>query len=185
MIRVLMVDDRQLVRESVSRVLEEQHDIAVVATASDVSSALVMVEDMTPDVIVLSMRMSESMQLVQQVTSTFEKTRIVALGTGDEPGVTVLPDCSIDDLVTAIHQADHTRAGGPQAIAPLRLEGSRLTPREQEVACLIDQGFTNKEIARELNISVATAKSHVHRILGKLQVNDRGAVGGAVRRSTA
>lgn len=57
-----------------------------------------------------------------------------------------------------------------------------LTPREREIAALIDQGLSNKEIARRLSLSVLTVKNHVHRILGKLQVSRRGQAAARLRR---
>ncbi len=183
MIRTLIVDDRQLLRESLSLLLRESPHIVVVATARDVPSALAMVEDLSPDVMVLGMRMSGSTDLLRRVVASFETTRIVALGNCDEHDVTVLTDGSVQDLIGAIHQASHATASDPHAMAPLRLENSRLSPREQAVIHLIDQGLTNKEIANALHVSVSTVKTHIHSILDKLQVSGRGEVVAALRRS--
>lgn len=183
MIRTLIVDDRQLLRESLFLLLRESTHIVVVATARDVASALAMVADLTPDVMVLGMRMSGSTELVRKVLARFEATRVVALGNCDEPGVTVLQDGSVQDLIAAIHQASHSTAADLEVMAPLRLEGARLSPREQAIVHMIDQGLSNKEIARALHVSVSTVKTHVHSILDKLQVSGRREAVTALRRA--
>ena len=108
-------------------------------------------------------------------------------------------DAPLDDLVTTIQRARRNELACSPAIAgtllqqvsllsarkPARLGVDELTGRERELAQLIIEGLSNKEIAARLNISVATVKSHVHHILDKLGVHRRGKVREAIRGTTA
>jgi DNA-binding NarL/FixJ family response regulator len=108
----------------------------------------------------------------------------------------VLRDGTVDDLVATIESASRgeLRCSAKIAAALLRRvadlaterdiskTNARLTRREQENACLVEEGLSNKEIAARLFIEVATVKNHVHNILEKLQVRTRGEAAAAVRR---
>lgn len=97
-------------------------------------------------------------------------------------------DSGLDELVSAIHTVAHDQAACSPSITTVMLgaiasglvvsqpEHPTLTPRERQVVRLLERGMSNKEIARQLDISVATVKNHVHNILAKLDLSNRGRV---------
>jgi DNA-binding NarL/FixJ family response regulator len=201
MIRVYVVDDQAMVRESFAAVLDAQPDITVVGCASDGAQAVAEVPVVTPDVVLMDIRMPtmDGLEASRILLSGATTTRIVVLTTFhvDEyvyaalrAGASgfLLKDAPAADLVHAVRVV----AAGDALLAPAvtrrlitTLVGSKpepwvrperlaeLTEREVQVLRLIAKGMSNLEIAVELVVSEHTVKTHVGRILTKLDVRDR------------
>ena len=143
MIRVLVADDQEMVREGFSALLDAQPDISVVGSAGDGVAAVGEVRRLRPDVVLMDVRMPE-MDGVDAVVSPSVTKRLLSRFLGEGGGE--LRDAAV-------------------------LEA--LTEREREVLVLIAKGLSNTEIARKLFLSEATVKTHVGRILAKLELRDR------------
>ncbi len=206
-IRVLIVGDIRLYREGLERVLRKAGRITVVATASGREEATQRVQALNPDVVLLDMAMSEAHVAVQEITHMAPYVKVVALTVPEidseviacaEAGVAgyVTRDGSLNDVIQSIDAVakGELRCSGRIAASLLRrvtalaAEGHTtglvecLTGRESRILELVERGLSNKEIARELCIEVATVKNHVHHILEKLGVHRRGEAAAVMRR---
>jgi len=177
---------------------------AVAGHAEGMSEMLELVP--RPDVAILDIGAGPGLSAARHFRAELPEVRLVALAIDDteesvvawaEAGVAgfVTRDTPLEGLMSTVEWA--ARGGiecSPRATAALvrRLASladrgvastrrPQLTPREREVVALIDQGLSNKQIARELHIELATVKNHVHSVLEKLQVERRGAAAAAVR----
>ncbi|WP_329053628.1 response regulator transcription factor [Amycolatopsis sp. NBC_01488] len=200
MIRVVVVDDQELMRVGFRMVLGAQADIDVVGEAGDGAQAIKMAEELRPDVVLMDVRMP----VLDGVEAT---KRIVAAGTarvlvmttfdldeyvysalqGGASGF-LLKDTQPGHLVSALRAVASGDAVVSPSVtrrlldrfvgtggAPMRdtAELDVLTDREREVLVLIAKGMSNLEIAEALFLSEATVKTHVGRILAKLELRDR------------
>jgi len=201
-IRIVLVANVRLYREGLAGELRSRPGIEVVGLAGDVDSALASVRASHPDVVLLDVRTPQAYDLVRAVREERRATEVVAFAVEEseqdiavcaEAGVTafVTYDVTVDGLASAITAAvSGELACSPRTAALLfrrlatlsnverRLRSehsalSTLTMRERDIALLLAAGRSNKEIARELVIEVATVKNHVHNILAKLQVTTR------------
>src|SRR3972149_1892352 len=198
-IKVLIVDDHQVVRQGLRTFLELQDDIVVVGEAGDGLQAVEMVQQHQPDVVLMDLVMPrlDGIAATRQVKSLAADVKVIALTsfTEDEkvfPAIQagassyLLKDVSPDELVEAIRAAyrgevrlhpDITRKlmeqVTRQTITAPDTAVEKLTGREVDVVRLVAQGRSNHEIAQELVISEKTVKSHISNILGKLQLQDR------------
>ena len=198
MTRVLVVGEIRLYRDGLADMLRAEPAIEVVATAAGADEAVRAMRELAPDVVLLDMAIPDNMWLVRALVEAVPGTRVVALAVPEierevlacaEAGVAgyVTRDGSIEDVVAAVESAargevvvsPRMAATLFQRVATLALERSpvniesRLTTRELEILDLIDQGLSNKEIARRLTIELSTVKNHVHNILDKLNVTRR------------
>jgi DNA-binding NarL/FixJ family response regulator len=202
MIRVVLVDDQALVRSGLRALLANSDDIQVVGEASDGGEAVAVVTRTQPDVVLMDVRMPgvDGISATQRITSDqrLSEVAIIMLTTFDEDdqifaairaGASgyLLKDAEPDDLREAIRvvaagdallSASITRkvmegiVSGPAGVADHgRL--SELTEREREVLVGVGRGRSNDEIAAEIHISPATARTYVSRILTKLGARDR------------
>ena len=202
MIRVLLADDQPLLRMGFRMVLEAHDGLEVIGEAADGNEAVAAAMELSPDVIVMDVRMPglDGIEATRRIVADRPDTRILILTTFDVDEYAVeglkagasgflLKDVLPAELVAAIH----TVAEGDAVVAPTvtrrlldrfirgdseqePVDGERLevlTAREREVLELIGLGQTNQEIASTLFLSEATVKSHVSRILGKLDLRDR------------
>lgn len=201
MIRVLLVDDQMLVRQGIRSLLELSDEVEVVHEAKDGRDALAAIEHDAPDVVLLDLRMpvldgiGTLRALAERgqpsppvlILTTFDDDTLVleALQAGAKGFL--LKDVSLEQLLEAIRTL-HTGGTFVQPTVTARiLEGlprlgdvpgefpttEALTDRELEVLRLMSGGYSNKEIARGLDMSEGTAKNHVSSILSKLGVRDR------------
>ncbi|MFC5907362.1 response regulator [Streptacidiphilus monticola] len=196
-IRVLLVDDHQVVRRGLRTFLEVQPDIEVVGEAADGAEGVAAAEELKPDVVLMDVKMPgtdgiEALQLLKEkgnpakvlvVTSfTEHRTLVPALRAG--AAGYVYKDVDPDALAGAIRSvhAGHVLLQPELAGALLSEDlsgrapqgrGGALTDREQEVLGLIADGRSNREIARSLHLSEKTVKTHVSNILMKLDLADR------------
>lgn len=198
-IKVLIVDDHQVVRQGLRTFLELQDDVLVVGEAGDGELAVEMVRQLNPNVVLMDLVMPhlDGISATRQVKSLGTEVKIIALTSFTEddkvfPAIQagassyLLKDVSPDDLVEAI-RAVHR--GEPrlhpdiarklmeqvahQVSSPRESHFEDLTERECDVINLIAQGCSNQDIANELVISEKTVKTHVSNILSKLQLEDR------------
>jgi DNA-binding NarL/FixJ family response regulator len=184
-IRVVVADDQQIVREGFGALLETQGDITVVGSAGDGAQAVRACREHAPDVVLMDVRMP--------VMDGIEATRRLAGG----PRVLILTTFDLDEYVYDALSAGASGflavrvvAAGEALLAPSvtrRLIGEfarqrprgrpasldELTPREIEVLRLVAEGLSNAEIAARLVVGDETVKTHVSRILFKLGLRDR------------
>ncbi|MFD0290830.1 response regulator [Streptomyces sp. NPDC127118] len=195
-IRVLLVDDHQVVRRGLRTFLEIQDDIEVVGEAADGAEGVAMTEELRPDVVLMDIKMPgtdgiEALRRLRElenpakvliVTSFTEQRTVVPALRAGASGY-VYKDVDPDALAGAIRSvyAGHVLLQPEVAGALLAQEdsgsgtgrGSTLTEREREVLGLIADGRSNREIARALVLSEKTVKTHVSNILMKLDLSDR------------
>uniref|UniRef100_A0AAU2V0H8 Response regulator transcription factor n=1 Tax=Streptomyces sp. NBC_00003 TaxID=2903608 RepID=A0AAU2V0H8_9ACTN len=201
-VRVLLVDDQPLVRSGLRVIMADHPDLEVVGEASTGAEGVQLVGDICPDVVVMDIRMPgmDGIEATRLITAGPATTRVLVLTTFDEDdhvygalraGASgfMVKDMALDDILAAIRVVAAgdaliapgvTRrliaefAGRPEAApapSPRLVEG--ITEREREVLTLVGRGRSNTEIAEDLFITVATAKSHVSRLLTKLGARDR------------
>ncbi|MFE0509957.1 response regulator [Streptomyces sp. NPDC058964] len=201
-IRVLIADDQQMVRQGFTVLLNTQPDIDVIGQAVDGRDAIAKVAELTPDVVLMDIRMPGlgGIEATRGITTDDPAVKVLVLTTFDldeyvyealRAGASgfLLKDASADKLAEAVRVV----AAGDALLAPgitrrliaefARLDGSRraplrqrvgdLTERETEVLALIAQGLSNAEIAEHLVVAEQTVKTHVGRILVKLGLRDR------------
>ncbi|GAA2742384.1 response regulator transcription factor [Kitasatospora cinereorecta] len=196
LIRVLLVDDHQVVRRGLRTFLEVQGDIEVVGEAADGAEAVARAAELGPDVVLMDLKMPgvdgiEALKLLKEqgstarvliVTSfTEHRTMVPALRAG--AAGYVYKDVDPEALAGAIRSvhAGHVLLQPELAEALLADDGPRapqgrggtLTDREREVLSHIADGRSNREIARALHLSEKTVKTHVSNILMKLDLADR------------
>lgn len=205
MIRVLIVSDIRLYREGLGEVLAQDGRLDVVGMTATSQDAVSKLDELMPDAVLLDKDVPGAFELIPRLASVAPKTKVVALGLTEtrrevlafaEAGVAayVCREASVEDLVKSVHAAVHDELFCSRRIAAALLQrvadlatrqptarAESLTRRERQVAELIDQGLTNKEIARRLYIETATVKNHVHSILDKLGVHTRGEAAAQLR----
>ena len=200
MIRVVVVDDQDMVRAGFAALLAAQDGIEVVGQAADGEAALTVCAETEPDVVLMDVRMPvlDGVEATARLLATPTQARVVVLTTFDiddyvysalRAGASgfLLKDATPEELVSAVRVV----AAGEALLAPTvtsRLIGhfarqpgmvgtppqlDALTPREREVLVLIARGLSNKEICARLVVAEQTVKTHVGRILGKLALRDR------------
>lgn len=192
-ITIVLADDHAVVRSGLRMLLEAEPDFEVVAEAGDAESAARYVRGHKPTVLMLDLNMpgEPSLQAIPGILTDSPGTQIVVLTMQDDPAFAreamragaigyVLKEAADDELVHAVRMAAagknylHPRLGAKlaaQADDPGR--GDRLTDREAEVLKLIALGFTNREIADQLYLSVRTVESHRAHIQQKLELTSR------------
>jgi DNA-binding NarL/FixJ family response regulator len=202
-VRVMIADDQAMVREAFSVLLDAQPGIDVVGTATDGLDAVARAAELRPDVIVMDIRMPRlnGIEATRRITAdpaldtrvlvltTFDLDEYVyeALRAGasgfllkDASGVQLAEairvahagDALLSPAVTRRLIAEFARLAGPRR-PPATVRADRLTERETEVLTLVAQGLSNAEIAQQLVLAEQTVKTHVGRILAKLQLRDR------------
>ncbi|WP_369134862.1 response regulator [Modestobacter sp. I12A-02662] len=202
MIRIVLVDDQELVRAGLRALAERDGDITVVGEAGTGRAGLSRVRELRPDVVLMDIRMPETdgLQATRDIVADpgLDDVRVLVLTTFDEDELVfeavragaagyLLKDVAPTDLRSAIRVV----AGGESLLSPavtgtvLRSLADRLraqvddaplqglTEREREVLALVGRGRSNEEIARELLLSPATARTYVSRLLAKLGARDR------------
>ena len=198
-IKVLIVDDHQVVRQGLRTFLELQEDIEVVGEAQDGAAALEMTGRLSPDVVLMDLVMPgmDGIAATRRIKALGGGTRVIALTSFTEddkvfPAIQagasgyLLKDVTPEELVETIRAArrgeirlhpEITRKLMEQVTRQSPVEkadpAAALTPREREVIRLVGQGKSNHAIAAALVISEKTAKAHVSNILAKLGLEDR------------
>jgi two-component system nitrate/nitrite response regulator NarL len=197
--RVIIVSEVRLYREGLKSCLFPHQQIDVVGLAHCLDAALILISQACPDVVLIDMGTRNSPAISRVIATASPVIKIVGIAMDDiecdvrewaDAGITayVSRDGSVDDLMATIDDALVGELHCSPRVAALLLQqlvnlsrqnverrsGVALTCRELEIVGLIDDGLSNKEIARRLQISVSTVKNHVHNILEKSQVQRRG-----------
>ncbi len=199
MIRLLLVDDQDLIRRGLKALLKSDAELQVVGEAANGTEAIAQVAVLHPDVILMDIRMPvmDGVAATQAICQRFPETKVLVLTTfGDETYVAqalksgasgyLLKDTPFEELTQAIRfvHKGYTQIGpglGKTVTAPATAaEPDRfpagweeLTAREQDILRLIATGASNREIAQTLFIAEKTVKNHVTNILGRLGLRDR------------
>jgi DNA-binding NarL/FixJ family response regulator len=188
-IRVLTVDDHQLLREGIAAVIESQEDMTLVAQASNGREAVESFRRLRPDVTLMDLRMPDmsGIEAITAIRSEFRDARIVVLTTyaGDAQAAAALRAGAVGyllkslvrkELLETIRAVHAGKRRVPPEIATEIAEhvaDDALTAREVEVLRRVAAGKSNKLIAAELDISEGTVKTHMKSILPKLDASDR------------
>ena len=204
-IRVLVVDDHPIVVQGLQSLFQRQHDIDVVGSCDSVDTAIVRIQQLAPDVVVLDLRMPGpgGLGLLRRVAADKLSCRIVLLTAAISVnevreaitlGVSglVMKDSPSDDLVQCVRriheggqwmdQGTMTRAFREVVTAGAQGRDSEaLTTREVELIRMVAEGLRNKEIGARLSIAEGTVKMHLHNIYEKLGVDGRFALLRVVR----
>ena len=201
MIRVLIADDQELVRAGFRMILDVEEDIEVVGEAGDGAEAVEAVGQLGPDVVLMDVRMpgTDGIEATRRLTAAGSHARVLMLTTFDadeyvydamKAGASgfLLKNAPPAQLVAAVRATaagevqvapaivrrmvdEFVRRPPPGTARPSALD--ELTPRELDVLKLIARGLSNANIATSLFLSEATVRTHVSRVLAKLQVRDR------------
>ncbi len=188
-IRVLIVEDHNVVRQGLVALINMAEGIQVVGEAADGVEAIAQFRKHQPDVTMIDLRLPKlgGVDVIQRVRSETPNARFVVLTTydGDEDiyralksgaKAYLLKGMTSEELITTIREVAAGKSHIPAAIAERlaeRMGTEDLTPREADVLEQIVHGKSNKEIATELDISEATVKTHINSLLSKLGVTDR------------
>ena len=200
--RVLIADDQALVRAGFRMILESQEDMEIVGEAEDGAEALMLARELAPDVVLMDIRMPglDGLEATRRlllnghngahvlVLTTFDADEYVYEALKAGAAGFLLKSAPPARLVEAVRLVasgeallaptitrrlieDYVRRPPPGARSPKELE--HLTDRELQVLKLIARGLSNAEIAAKLVVSEATVKTHVNRVLSKLDLRDR------------
>jgi two-component system response regulator NreC len=186
-IRALLVDDHQIVRSGVRKVLEATGRFDIVGEASGVQDALERTRALRPDVVVLDLGLKDGSGLDAIAEVREMGARVVVLSMQDEPAYArkafelgaqgyVIKDAADDELASAIDIVLDDRIYVHPAMAArlvMREPEDDLTDRERQILRLIALGYTNQEIAGQLYLSVRTIEAHRRHILDKLRLSTR------------
>lgn len=195
MVRVIVVDDHEIVRKGLIAYLQTDNEIDVVGEAGSGNEGVKVALQLRPDVVLMDLKMKNGtgIEATKQILAEYPECKIIILTSyyDDEklfPAIKagafsyLLKTSTADEIATTIKKA----ANGEQVIEP-SLAGKmmrgyqsnedllhkQLTEREHEVLLCIGNGLTNQEISEKLYIGIKTVKTHVSNILSKLEVRDR------------
>lgn len=207
---VLIVSTVRFQREAVREFLRRDPAFSISALAGDLEAAVAIVHDRQPDIILLDAAFPEGIDLINRIRQIASRTLVIALAVAEteeeivswaQAGVAgyIPSGAALDDLAPFLAKiirgeqpcSGRAAAGLLRRVAnvehadDLQIEEAllphMLTAREQQIVRLIDAGLSNKDIARRLNIEVATTKSHVHNLLSKLHLQRRGQISSWMR----
>jgi DNA-binding NarL/FixJ family response regulator len=200
-ISVLLADDQALVRGGFRMILDAQEDVEVVGEADEGRTAIALTRQLRPEVVLMDVRMPvlDGIAATREIVAAGLAAKVLVLTTFDDDAVVydamkagasgfllkTAPPAKLVEAVRTVAAGEallaptvtrrlieqFVRRPPPGESAPAELDG--LTDREREVLTLIARGRTNREIARELFVSEATVKTHVNRVLSKLDLRDR------------
>jgi len=200
-LRILLVDDHEVVRDGVKSLIESHDDLTVVAEAGSVAEAIAQAERTRPDVVVMDVRLADGsgIEATREIRARLEKTQVLMLTSfADDEALFssimagasgyVLKQVRGADLVGAIRQvADGHSLLDPAVTArvlarlrgeaPLPTDGvEELTPQERKILDLVAEGLTNRQIAERIHLAEKTVKNYVSNILMKLGLARRAEV---------
>lgn len=188
-IRVLLADDHLVVRMGIASILSFEDDLEVVGETDNGSDAVRLVGELHPDVVLMDLKMPkmDGVEATAKIRETNPAAKVLILTTygtsaelmrAMESGAAgaIVKTSSREEIVAAIHGVleGHCMLSGEieHTLATLH-PAPDMSPRQIEILSLISKGFTNKEIARILNVSLETVKDHIKKILGKIGASSR------------
>lgn len=193
-IRVMIVDEHDMVRRGLAAFLRVKTDLESVAEARNGEEAVQMCEKVQPDVILMDLKMPvmDGITATRIIRERWPEVQVIALTSFQEKELVqevlqagaisyLLKNVTVEDLAEAIRAAYAGKATLAPEATQVLIQASRedpspghdLTPREHEVLALIVEGLSNPDIAKRLSISRSTARAHVSNILSKLCVSNR------------
>lgn len=196
MIRVVFVDDHEMVRIGVSSYLSAQPDIEVVGEADNGKAAIPMVLELKPDIVLMDLVMKEmdGIEATRQIIAEWPEAKIIIVTSflddekvypALEAGATsyMLKTSKASEIANAVRATYHGQSVlEPEVTGKMMMKmrqkndvapHEELTSREMEILLLMAEGKSNQEIADDLFIALKTVKTHVSNVLSKLQVQDR------------
>jgi two-component system response regulator NreC len=200
-IRVVLADDHRMMREGIRALLERQKDIEVVGEAADGREAVRLAAQLSPDVVVMdvSMPLLNGIEATRQIRRDSPEVSVLILTVHESEDYVaqllvagangyIIKRAAGDELISAIRAVDQGEAFLYPSVARVVIEdyvrrlkegeglGAQdvLTDREREVLQLIAEGYTNREIADLLHLSIKTVQNHRSKIMNKLDLHDRG-----------
>lgn len=202
-IKLLLADDQSLIRDGLKTVLGLEKDIEVVGTARNGVEACRMTEILQPDVLLLDIRMPEmnGVECIKVIKKEYPGVKVIMLTTFNDDEYIVealangasgyiLKDIEMEKLIEAIHDAVHGKMIMYSNVAARLAENLCKLPlgkkkeenitcslgfsvREKEIACMMVQGFTNKQISAALYMSEGTVRNYISNIYSKIGITDR------------
>jgi two-component system, NarL family, response regulator NreC len=202
-IRILILDDQTILRVSLRMLIDAQPDMEVVGEAKDSPSALALTRETKPDVIIIDMSLPDTsgIQAIKQLRQECPSTRVLILSAYDDPAFVrsalaaggsgyITKHASVPELLTAIDTIYQGRPFVDPTLADPLLQDfltkkasrrskdqdarcSLLSPRERQVLILLAQGYTNREVAEQIYVSIKTVETHRAHIARKLELRNR------------
>lgn len=201
---VLIVSNVRLYRDGLKQVLNEDGRLGVARAVASGEAAIEEVERHEPQSVLLDVAIPQALGTISSIALKAPRTKVIALGLSEseedvvacaEAGIAgyVRREGSVEDVVSTVKSALRDEFGCSRRIAAALVRRVRslragpaveraLTPREREIAELLGEGLSNKEISAGLHIEVATVKTHVHNILEKTGAQSRGEAVAKIRR---
>jgi DNA-binding NarL/FixJ family response regulator len=188
-IRIMLIEDHQLVRQGLVALLSGSDSLEVVASVGDGVEGIEKFRKLLPNVTLVDLQLPKlgGVDTIRRIRDEFPEARFIVLTTFDgeediyralQAGARayLLKGMPLEELLTTIHAVHKGKLHVPPAVAEKlaqRVSGQELTARELSVLERIVAGRANKEIAADLYISESTVKTHINNLLGKLGVADR------------
>jgi len=201
-IKLLLIEDNRLLRDGIVAMLNKQKDIDIILSPGNNKTTVSKIRQLKPNIILLDLGLHNrnSLAVVEFVKKDFPDAKVIIMDIAPVPGDInlfieagasgfILKDATFNEFLSTIHAvAKGSNIPFPKLTESLfsqivenALKGDktklkaavRMTKREREVVGLIGNGLSNKEIAKKLNISTFTVKSHVHNIMEKLTLHTR------------
>lgn len=199
-IRVLLADDHTILRDGIRSLLEDEIDMEVIGEAEDGHMAVKLVKQLDPDVVLMDIAMPllNGLEATRQIKRDNPQSKVLILTMHENEEYIrqllavgamgyILKDAAARELLGAIRAVHRGEAVLSPAITRLVIEDylrwgdlqpendpSGLSPREREVLQLVAEGYTNKQIAEILSISIKTVQTHRANLMNKLDLHDRG-----------
>lgn len=198
-VRVLVVDDHEIVREGIRMVLATDPELEVVGVASSGEEAIEKVRELEPDVVLMDIGMPglSGFEATRRIRESYPNTQVVALTVHDSEGYVfqmlqagatgyVVKRAPAEDVIAAVKRAHQGEAVLHPSVAKLVIKDylarvakgeessfDTLSEREREILKLIAEGLTNREIADKLFLSIKTVQAHRANLMRKLGMHDR------------
>ena len=197
-IRVILADDHTILRHGLSKLIQQQEDMEVIAQAGDGHSTVELTRDLSPDIVIMDIGMPDlnGIDATQQIIRDFPKVKVIGLSMHSGKKFVIemlkagasgylLKDCAFEELIIAIKTVASGKVYLSPTISDIVVENyvrnsaekqssafSLLSQREREVLQLMAEGKTTKKIARQLHISPKTVEGHRLRLMAKLKMDN-------------